>query len=149
MPPPYPWDESGKPEPGTEDEATAGWADDLPAAGEIFDPAAQSEGAGEDPPTDAERLNENIEQLLETVDAFAADVAESRSHLERLASMTQQFHGLSIRPRLPLIPSVYEISLCRGSYRALQACGTRASPCSLPNSHDGHVATPHCFPFTS
>ena len=63
--------------------------------------------------------------------------------------MTQQFHGLSIRPRLPLIPSVYEISLCRGSYRALQACGTRASPCSLPNSHDGHVATPHCFPFTS
>ena len=29
-------------------------------------------------------LNENIEQLLETVDAVAADVAESRSHLERL-----------------------------------------------------------------
>ena len=29
-------------------------------------------------------MNENIEQLLETVDAVAADVAESRSHLERL-----------------------------------------------------------------
>ncbi|MDE0407587.1 MAG: hypothetical protein OXN81_06965 [Alphaproteobacteria bacterium] len=28
-------------------------------------------------------MNENIEQLLETVDAVAADVAESRSHLER------------------------------------------------------------------
>ena len=81
---PYPWDKPGEQETDAEASAMAGAPDNLPTAGEIFDPAAQSEGAGEDPPSGLERLNENIEQLLETVDAVAADVAESRSHLERL-----------------------------------------------------------------
>ena len=31
------------------------------------------------------RLNENVDLLLETVDAVAADVAASRSYLERLS----------------------------------------------------------------
>ena len=68
-----------------ETKAAAGSPDALPTTEGIFDPAAaQSAAAGEDPPSGLERLNENIEQLLETVDAVAADVAESRSHLERM-----------------------------------------------------------------
>ena len=82
---PFPWDEPGEPESDAEASAKPGPLDDLPAAGEIFDPAAaESATPGEDPPDGLGRLNENIEQLLETVDAVAADVAESRSHLERL-----------------------------------------------------------------
>ena len=78
---PYPWDELVGPKPGAE----PGAPDELPTAGEMFDPAAAESKAGvEEPPGGLERLNENIEQLLETVDAVAADVAESRSHLERL-----------------------------------------------------------------
>ena len=82
--PPYTWDEPGEPELGTEAGTEADASDDLPQAEEIFDPAAdQSDAAGQDPTGGLQRLNENIEQLLETVDAVAADVAESRSHLER------------------------------------------------------------------
>ena len=81
----YPWDEPGEPGPSTESEAAAGSPDDLPTTEEIFEPStAQSAATGEDLPGSVERLNENIDQLLETIDAVAADVAESRSHLERL-----------------------------------------------------------------
>ena len=82
---PFPWDEPGEPEPGAKASAEADPPGDLPAAEEVFElEAAQSAAAGEHPAGGLERLNENIEQLLETVDAVAADVAESRSHLERL-----------------------------------------------------------------
>ena len=82
---PYPWDKPGEPESGAKASAEPEAPGDLPTAGEIFEPpTAQSAAAGEDLPGGLERLNENIEQLLETVDAVAADVAESRSHLERL-----------------------------------------------------------------
>ena len=87
---PYPWDAPVEPEPSTEADAETDPPGDLPAAEEIFDPAAPSTAAGEDPPSGLERLNENIEQLLETVDAVAADVAESRSHLERLTRSTPE-----------------------------------------------------------
>ena len=81
----YPWDEPGEPEQGAEAGAEPAPPGDLPAAGAMFDPAAaESAAAGEDTAGGRERLNENIEQLLETVDAVAADVAEARSHLERL-----------------------------------------------------------------
>ena len=61
---------------------------------EIFaPPAAQSTAAGEDPPSGLDQLNDNIEQLLETVDAVAADVAESRSHLERLTRSPADDHS--------------------------------------------------------
>ena len=83
-PSPYPWDEPGEPESGTEAGADSGPPDELPATAEIFDPAAKSAATDEDQPVGIERLNENIEQLLETVDAVAADVAESRSKLECL-----------------------------------------------------------------
>ena len=82
---PFPWDEPGEPETDAEVSAVPGPAHDLPATEEIFDSATgQSAAAGEHPPGGLERLNDSIEQLLETVDAVAADVAESRSHLERL-----------------------------------------------------------------
>ena len=80
----YPWDEPGEPEFVTEADTEAHEPDDLPEAKEFFEPAAdQSEATAEDQPSALERLNENIEQLLETIDAVAADLAESRSHLER------------------------------------------------------------------
>ena len=82
---PFPWDEPGEPETDAEASTEPGPSSDLPATGELFDPAAaESVAAGENPQSGVERLNENIEQLLETVDAVAADVAESRSHLEQL-----------------------------------------------------------------
>ena len=80
----YPWDEPGEPGSGAEGRSEADPHDELPKSVKIFEPAGdQSEAAGEAPPSALERLNENIEQLFETVDAVAADVAESRSHLER------------------------------------------------------------------
>ena len=80
-----PWDELGEPQPGNQGEPETGQTDDLPAAGELFEPAAaNSAEAGEAPRSRRDRLNGSIDQLLETVDAVAADVAESRSHLERL-----------------------------------------------------------------
>ena len=81
---PYPWDEAGEPEVGTEADTEATATDDLPQAERLFEPAADRSGPSSEGQRSAfERLNENIEQLLETVDAVAADVAESRSHLER------------------------------------------------------------------
>ena len=41
--------------------------------------------SGVDPSGGFGRLNENVDLLLETVDAVAADVAASRSYLERLS----------------------------------------------------------------
>ena len=89
----FPWDEPGEPRTDAEANAESDQSDELPASGELFDPAAQSAAAVEDPPGGLERLNENIEQLLETVDAVAADVAESRSHLERLTRSTPDDPG--------------------------------------------------------
>lgn len=78
------WWEPGEPGSGAEGRSEADPHDELPKSVKIFEPAGdQSEAAGEAPPSALERLNENIEQLFETVDAVAADVAESRSHLER------------------------------------------------------------------
>ena len=71
-----PGDEAGtEPEPG----------DDLPATDEMFEPAtAQAEGSDEEPPGSLKQLNQNMEQLLVTMDGLAADGADSRSMLERL-----------------------------------------------------------------
>ena len=71
-----PGDEAGtEPEPGA----------DLPATEEMFEsetPAA--EGSDDGPPKGLKRLNQNMEQLLVTMDGLAADGADSRSMLERL-----------------------------------------------------------------
>ena len=86
---PYPWDEAGKSGPDTNSGVEMSPPDELPSAGEMFESAAaQSEAAREDQSSGLDRLKENVEQLLETVDAVAADVAESRSHLERLTRNT-------------------------------------------------------------
>ena len=83
---PYPWDEPGESGGDAEVSSEPDPHDELPEAKEFFGPAAdQSAAAGEDPESGLQRLNESIEQLLETVDAVAADVAVSRSHLERKA----------------------------------------------------------------
>ena len=88
---PYPWDEPGELEPDAEAGTEPGPPTNLPASEEMFDPeATQSEAAGDDPPNGLDRLNENIEQLLETVDAVAADAAESRSRLEGLSRKAPQ-----------------------------------------------------------
>ena len=83
-PSPYPWDEPEERGGSAESRSERDPNDDLPEAEEVFEPAAdRSELAGRDPTGGFKRLNENIEQLLETVDAVAADVAVSRSHLEQ------------------------------------------------------------------
>ena len=81
---PYPWNEAGEPGGGAEDKSESDPHDDLPETKELFEPTAdQSEAAGQGRSGSLQRLNEIVEQLLETVDAVAADVAVSRSHLEQ------------------------------------------------------------------
>ena len=83
-PSPYPWDEPEERGGSAESRSEPDPHDGLPEAEEVFEPAAdRSELAGQDPTGGFKRLNENVEQLLETVDAVAADVAVSRSHLEQ------------------------------------------------------------------
>ena len=83
-PSPCPWDEPEERGGDAEGRSERDPDDDLPEAEEVFEPATdRSELAGQDPTGGFKRLNENIEQLLETVDAVAADVAVSRSHLEK------------------------------------------------------------------
>lgn len=58
---------------------------DFPAADEMFEPETPAaEDADEEARAGVQRLNQNIEQLLVTMDGLAADGADSRSMLERL-----------------------------------------------------------------
>ena len=78
---PAPWDEGVEWEAGTE----PGAGDELPATDEMFEPeTAGAEGSDDEPPGNLKQLNQNMEQLLVTMDGLAADGADSRSMLERL-----------------------------------------------------------------
>ena len=56
-----------------------------PPTDEMFEPEMPvDDGSDEEPPKGLKRLNQNIEQLLVTMDGLAADGADSRSMLERM-----------------------------------------------------------------
>lgn len=75
---PYPWDEPEEPGPDEKARTQPGTGDDLPKGEEVFEPAAdRSELAGQDPTGGFKRLNENVGQLFETVDAVAADAEQA------------------------------------------------------------------------
>ena len=82
---PAPSDDAGQWEPGDEAEMDPGAGEDFPATEEMFEPeTAEAEGSEEEARAGVQRLNQNIEQLLVTMDGLAADGADSRSMLERL-----------------------------------------------------------------
>ena len=82
---PAPWDEGAEWEAGDEAGTEPGAGDDLPATDEMFEPGtAAAEGSDEEPPAGLKQLNQDMEQLLVTMDGLAADGADSRSMLERL-----------------------------------------------------------------
>ena len=82
---PAPWDKEVDWEPGDEAEMDRDAGEDFPAADEMFEPeTAAAEGTNEEARADVQRLNQNMEQLLVTMDWLAADGADSRSMLERL-----------------------------------------------------------------
>ncbi len=80
-----PSDEEAEWEPGDEAEVEKEPGDALPPTEEMFEPETPAdEDSDEEPPKGLERLNQNIEQLLVTMDGLAADGADSRSMLERM-----------------------------------------------------------------
>ena len=82
---PVPWEEGVEWEPGDEAEMEAEPGDELPPTDEMFEPETpEDEDSDEEPPKGLKRLNQNIEQLLVTMDGLAADGADSRSMLERM-----------------------------------------------------------------
>ena len=82
---PAPWEEEVEWEPGDEAEMEQELGDALPPTDEMFEPEThEDEGSDEEPPKRLKRLNQNIEQLLVTMDGLAADGADSRSMLERI-----------------------------------------------------------------
>ena len=82
---PAPSDDAIEWEPGDEAEMDPDTGEHFPATDEMFEPETPA-GAGSDEEARArvQRLNQNIEQLLVTMDGLAADGADSRSMLERL-----------------------------------------------------------------
>ena len=79
------WDEGVEWEAGDEAGTEPGAGDDLPATDEMFEPeTAGAEGSDDEPPGSLKTLNQNIEQLMVTMDGLAADGADSRSMLERM-----------------------------------------------------------------
>ena len=82
---PAPWEEEVEWERGEEAELEEEPGDALPPTDEMFEPESpEDEGSDEEPPKGLQRLNQNIEQLLVTMDGLAADGADSRSMLERM-----------------------------------------------------------------
>ncbi len=82
---PAPSDEGVEWEPGDEAEMEEESGDALPGTDEMFEPETpEDEDSDEEPPKGLKRLNQNIEQLLVTMDGLAADGADSRSMLERM-----------------------------------------------------------------
>ena len=82
---PAPPDEGVEWEPGDEAEMEREPGDELPRTDEMFEPETpEDEDSDEEPPKGLKRLNQNIEQLLVTMDGLAADGADSRSMLERM-----------------------------------------------------------------
>ena len=82
---PVPWEEEVEWEPGDEAGKEPEPGDELPATDEMFEPETpEDEDSDEEPPKGLKRLNQNIEQLLVTMDGLAADGADSRSMLERM-----------------------------------------------------------------
>lgn len=82
---PAPWDEKVEWEPGDEAGMDSGAGEDFPATDEMFEPETLgAEGADEEARAGVQRLNQNMEQLLVTMDGLAGDGADSRSMLERL-----------------------------------------------------------------
>ena len=82
---PAPSDEEAEWEPGDEAEMEEEPGDPLPATDEMFEPETpEDEDSDEEPPKGLQQLNQNIEQLLVTMDGLAADGADSRSMLERM-----------------------------------------------------------------
>ena len=80
-----PWDEEGDWEAGDEAGIEPGEGDDFPTTDEMFQPETPAaEGSDEEARPGVQRLNQNMEQLLVTMDGLAADGADSRSMLERL-----------------------------------------------------------------
>ena len=83
---PAPWDEEVEWQTGDEAGTEPEPGDDLPATDELFEPEAPAtEGSDEEARAGVQRLNQNMEQLLVTMDGLAADGADSRSMLERLS----------------------------------------------------------------
>ena len=82
---PAPSDEEVEWEPGDEIGGEPEPGDDLPATDEMFEPETPAaEGSDQEARAGVQRLNQNMEQLLVTMDGLAADGADSRSMLERL-----------------------------------------------------------------
>lgn len=82
---PAPSDEAIEWEPGDEAEMDPGAGEDFPATEEMFEPETPAaEGSDEEARAGVQRLNQNMEQLLVTMDGLGADGADSRSMLERL-----------------------------------------------------------------
>ena len=80
-----PWDEEVEWELGDEAEKNPDAGEDFPATDEMFEPETPAaEGSDEEARAGVQQLNQNIEQLLVTMDGLAADGADSRSMLERL-----------------------------------------------------------------
>lgn len=80
-----PWDEEVEWEPGDEAGMDSGAGEDFPATDEMFElETPAGEGSDEEARAGVLRLNQNMEQLLVTMDGLAADGADSRSMLERL-----------------------------------------------------------------
>ena len=82
---PAPWDEGVEWEAGDETGTEPEPGDDLPATDEMFEPETPTaEACDEEAGAGVQQLNQNMEQLLVTMDGLAADGADSRSMLERL-----------------------------------------------------------------
>ena len=82
---PAPSDEAVEWEPGDEADMDPNAGEDFPATDEMFEPETRAaEGSDEEARAGVQRLNQNVEQLLVTMDGLAADGADSRSMLERL-----------------------------------------------------------------
>ena len=80
-----PWEEEVEWEPGDEAEMEEKPGDALPPTDEMFEPETPTdEDSDEEAPKGLKRLNQNIEQLLVTMDGLAADGADTRSMLERM-----------------------------------------------------------------